>query len=242
MADVLHLAYLPNGSFVLPIIARLQGSAKPEVRALGQKWHGSDLSRLGASLSTKITMLGLLARRLYSKLIPLAAELARQPDLGEMVKKGYAWVPSQRELPYEALLELDSFVFEFRSAYEILGKFLRAFSKDILGKPVGEQDLLKVLEARGIPTAWARELQERRKFLFHEHAPWLSYRIMRVDPLDAEPVFLAHVDADPDDLSEAIPVSTPQSIYSGFDSALKELQAWALREITALEQSSGSSK
>jgi hypothetical protein len=133
-----------TAAFVLPIIARLQGSAKPKVRALGQKWHGSDLSRLGASLSTKITMLGLLARRLYSKLIPLAAELARHPDLGEMVKKGYAWVPSQRELPYEALLELDSFVFEFRSAYEILGKFLRAFSKDILGKPVGEQDLLKV--------------------------------------------------------------------------------------------------
>jgi len=236
MTDILHIAYLPNGSFVLPIITRLKGSRDPKVRALAGKWQSSGLGRLGASLSTKVTMLGLIAGRLYSKLLPLQTELGQTPDLPDLMAGGYAWIPSQRSLPYEVLLELDSFIFEFRSAYEVFGKFLRAFSSEILSKAITETDLLKVLSDRGIDTAWAKELQERRKFQFHEHAPWLAYRVTNPEPLDADVVFLAHVDADPTKPEEAITTRVLSQIYSGFNKALQELQLWTLAEIAALEK------
>ncbi len=236
MSSILHVSYLPNGSFVLPIISRLQGSTKPHVRELAKKWSTTALSLLGASLSTKVTMLGLLATRYYARLIPLQTELAQRKDLDEHLRRGAAWTPAQRALPYELLIELDSFVFEFRSAYEILGKFLRAFSQEILAKPITETDLLKVLSDRGIDTAWARELQERRKFLFHEHAPWLAYRVNKTNPLDSELIFLAHADADATNPEESISQRTLGSIYAGFESALTELQAWAVRDIGKLEE------
>jgi hypothetical protein len=234
--SILHVGYTPNGSFVLPIIGGLQASSHPQVKQVAAKWPKSDVSLLGASLSTKVTMLSLLASRLYSKLIPLQVELGQLADLDELIRGGIAWVPAQRNLPYELLLELDSFIFEFRSAYEILGKFMCAFSADILGKPIKEKDLLEILQKRGISTGWAKDLQERRKFWFHEHAPWIAYRVKRSDPLDSTVVFLSHVDADPDNQTESLDQGKLSQIYSGFDQALRELQAWALREIAALEK------
>jgi hypothetical protein len=235
MSEILHVSYLPNGSFVLPIIGALQRSSNPKVRALAGSWRSSGLARLGASLSTKATMLGLLGRRLYSKVGPLEDELEQLRNLSEHLAGGYAWTPTQRQLPYEVLLELDAFIFEFRSAYEILGKFLVEFSKRILGKTVKEEDLLRILSAAGINISWARELQNRRKFWFHEHAPWLVYKISNPDPLDAELIFLAHVDADPFNDNEALSLRSLNLIYAGFDRALQELQSWVLSEISSLE-------
>jgi hypothetical protein len=180
-------------------------------------------------------MLSLLARRLFDKLIPLAAELGQTDDLDSLIQGGFAWMPSQRNLPYEVLLELDAFVYEFRSAYEILGRFLSLFSREILGQEITEDDLLEVLKSRGIDTGWAKDLQERRKFLFHEHAPWLAYQVAQSEPLDATPIFLAHVDADPGDPTEAISTKDLGRIYAGFDKALGELQQWAMKGIAGLE-------
>jgi hypothetical protein len=236
----LKVAYLPNGSFVLPIISRLTGSTKADVRALAEKWRKSPTALLGASLSTKTTMLGLVAGRLYGKVLPLTSELGQTEDLSELVRDGYAWMPTQKLLPYELLLEVDGFIFEFRSCYEILGKFLKAFSLDILGKQIVEQDLIALLAAQGIDNSWAKTLQEQRKLWFHEHAPWMAYRIKNIDPLDADPVFLANIDTDPSDTTATVSLSTLSRIYSGFSRALQEFQDWALREIGALEASATS--
>jgi len=235
MPKIVRVAYLPNGSFVLPIIARLHGSSRPEVHGLAGTWERSELSLIGASLSTKATMLGHLSRRLFSSITPLVTELSQRDDLRDFIDGGYGWIPSQRGLPYEALLELDSFIFEFRAAYEILKNFLLAFSTLILGKRVGKAELMDVLTSAGVSTDWVDELQKHRNFLIHEHAPWILFRVRQLEPPDFEPVFLAHVDADPEDPAESIDIKTLSRIYAGFDRSLQELQRWAIAEISQLE-------
>jgi hypothetical protein len=235
LTDIIRIAYLPNGSFVLPIISRLQGSSNAQVRALAKAWNQSELSLLGASLSTKATMLGQLSRRLFSPIIPLTTELSQSGDIGELLESGKGWIPGQRGLPYEALLELDSFIFEFRSAYEILKNFLLAFSSRILGKPIGKSELMAVLTDADIPIEWIEELQRHRNFLIHEQAPWIVFRVKQVEPPELEAVFLAHVDADPTNPTESIDIKTLSRIYSGFDRSLQELQKWAIAAISKLE-------
>jgi len=236
MKRILRVEYIPNGSFVLPILNRLQHTSSPSVRKLLEKWRDGELGTLGASLSTKLTMMSFILKRLHSKLIPLSVELAQRTDVQGLLDTGFTWRPSQRDLPYEALLELDSFIFEFRSAYEILGKLLRVFSSDILGTATTEEDLLAVLSSRAISTQWVHELSRHRKFLFHQHAPWLAYRVNPEPPYAPEEVFLTHIDADPTDTENIITLETLSAIYVGLDEALKELQAWAVQQIALLEE------
>ena len=47
---------------------------------------------------------------------------------------------------------------------------------------------------------------------------------------------MAHADADPDNPQESLSQGMLSQIYAGFDKSLKELQAWALREISTLEK------
>lgn len=227
----LRIAYLPNGSFVLPIIAAIQAHPNAEVKALATKWNRTELSLVGASLSTKITMLGLLSRRLYSALSPLVEELGQHTDIETHLKRNAGWVPSQRNQPYEILLEFDAYVFEFRSAYELLGKFMRLFSQEILATEVNEKDLIQILETRGIAMTWAVELKKHRILFFHQQAAWLAFNVSATEPFDPEPVFLMDADSDPRDTESTISLLQLSRIYSGFDQSLRELQQWALLEI-----------
>jgi hypothetical protein len=133
------------------------------------------------------------------------------------------------------LLAIDGFLFEFRSTYEILGRFLQSFC-ELLGEPKPtEAELLALLNSRGSATHWAVTLRERRKLFFHETAPWIAYRVHSLDPFDGDEIILHEPGADPEAPTEALAWEELQGIYQGFAESLSVFQEWLLEKIAALE-------
>lgn len=232
---LLHIAYLPNGGFVLPLLGRLQRSNSPRVRALASKWVDEGLGDLASSLSTKMSMLSLLAGRVTQSTAPLMLDAIRDPNARSALNERKAWVPPDRQRPYHVLLDVDSFIFEFRSAYEILGKFLLRFFDVILDQRIKEREIKERLEAAGVDMAWATELQAHRKIFFHEQAPWLVFHVSDVEHFTPELWILSSADADATDPREVIPFVRLSAIYSGMSESLQHLQDWITKEISELE-------
>lgn len=237
-AGILRVAYLPGGGFVLPILARLQGSPVPSVRALAAKWADSGLGDLASSLSTKIAMLSLLAGRMYATVTPLLEDVAKEPSALRAFHVGKGWIPAERQRPYKVLLEVDSFIFEFRSAYEILGKFLVLFFEVFLDRQITQDAIKAVLESRGVSMAWAAELQKHRKVFFHNQAPWIAVRVNDWGHFSGDLLILSHSGANPDDPTEVIPFDRLRAIYTGMESSLRHIQDWVVSEIEKLEKES----
>jgi len=232
---ILQLAYLPNGSFVLQVLGRLHASKNPRVKALATVWVKEGLGDLASSVSTKVSMLSLLAERLSGSTTPLILELLGDANAQAAYVERRSWVPRDRQLPFRVLLDVDSFIFEFRSAYEILGKFLGRFFELILNQRIKELEIKARLQADGVDMTWADQLQAHRKDFFHGQAPWLAVRITDETTFAPELLILSHAGANPADAEAVIPFTRLLEIYAGMDASLRRLYEWLIVEIECLE-------
>ena len=85
-------------------------------------------------------------------------------------------------MPYRLLVDLDSFLFELRSTYEIVGKFLGGFFGRVLGRKLQEAEVIAALEASGNDTKWIGMLRRERVVSFHQTAPWIVFEVERGEP------------------------------------------------------------
>jgi len=69
---------------------------------------------------------------------------------------------------------MDSFIFETRSLYEIVGKFLVTLFEILFDRKITQEELKSLLSSQGIDTRWIDELRDARILFFHETAPWLA--------------------------------------------------------------------
>ncbi len=84
-------------------------------------------------------MLGRCLRRLNARVTELRLELSSDfPQLDACLSKGYAFPFQNKELSYELLLVMDSFIFETRSLYEIMGRFLVALFRVLFDRTLTE--------------------------------------------------------------------------------------------------------
>lgn len=178
-------------------------------------------------------MLGRGVRRLNQRVAALRAELSsRSSELETCFAGDYAFRLKDRELPYELLLDMDSFIFESRSLYEIMGKFLVELFRILFGRKITEAELKTLLAKRGIDTRWITELQENRKLFFHETAPWLAVQVTEDRQFD--PIMLKRQTTvlTPDDF---VDFSTLREIYEGFVDSATELHRFVIEQIRHYE-------
>jgi hypothetical protein len=157
-------------------------------------------------------------------------------QLDAALSEGYAFQLKDKELAYELLLDMDSFIFETRSLYEIIGKFLINLFAVLFGRQITQAELKSVLSGRGIDTRWIAALQESRKLFFHETAPWLAVSV-QTDPGDKRfnPVLLKKLGTgfgNPDDF---VDFGTLQAIYDGFVASITELHLFVMEQIRSYE-------
>jgi hypothetical protein len=226
----LHINYTPSGGWVLSIMARLLNSADERLRAAFDHWSDTPLKELGFAITTRMHMLGRCLRRLNARVADLRSELNSDiPQLEECLSKGYAFTLQDKELAYELLLEMDSFVFETRSLYEIMGKFLVALFRALFGRTVTEVELQSLLSTACIDTRWIAELRENRKLFFHQAAPWLAVQVQREDML-FDPIFLKK-QTKSFDLDDFVDFATLRGIYEGFVNSAAELHRYIMEQI-----------
>jgi hypothetical protein len=226
----LHINYTPSGGWVLPIMARLLNGADERLRAAFDQWSDTPLKELGFAITTRMHMLGRCLRRLNARVGDLRTELNSDiPQLEECLSKGYAFTLQDKELTYELLLEMDSFVFETRSLYEIMGKFLVALFRALFDRTVTEPELQSLLSTAGTDTRWIAELRENRKLFFHETAPWLAVQVQRENMI-LDPIFLKK-QTSTFDLDDFVDFATLREIYDGFVNSATELHRYIMEQI-----------
>jgi hypothetical protein len=180
-------------------------------------------------------MLGCCVRRLNKRVTALRAEMkADANELETCLQKGYAFQLKEKDLAHELLLDMDSFLFETRSLYEILGKFLVRLFQTLFARKLTEDDLQSILSDKGIDTRWIAELRESRKLLFHETVPWLAVQV-RVAQGSFGPVLVKRHIVTFGGPDSFVNFETLRQIYDGFVDSITELHRFVLEQIRLAE-------
>jgi hypothetical protein len=78
---------------------------------------------------------------------------------------------------YEAILDVDSLLFEMNSCADLMNKFFGQVRAHV-GKPIDDKhpgaESKKVLEAAGLDSGWFKELDRTRNFVAHEGSAYFA--------------------------------------------------------------------
>lgn len=230
----LRISYIPEVGWILSIMSQLLNSSNPHLRKAFDDWSDTPLKELGFAITTRMHMLGLCIRRLNMRVRELRKEInSATAELDRCLEKGYAFTPKDKDLLYELLLDMDMFVFETRSLYEIMGKFLKALCEALFGRKITEADLVTVLSNKGIDTRWITELRDNRILFFHQTAPWIAVEVDRNgNKLNPALLKRSMTTFAPDDV---VSFATLREIYEGFVNSVTELHRFVLEQIRDVE-------
>jgi hypothetical protein len=199
-----------------------------------EEW-GTPLSEMGCSLATKISILGRVIRRFDAEMVRLNDELKEKTDeeIRTLLRGGFVFTTRDEHLPYDILAAVETFLFESRSAYEIVGKFLREFFQRILGQTVTEEALITGLEADGVDIRWIDQLRDHRVLFFHNTAPWIALEVVSWQPRRFELLVLKKTV--PDEAGDIIRFKELVDISRGFQTSLGALHLLILKRIEEFE-------
>lgn len=178
----------------------------PRLKTASATWESTGLPELGLAITTKLELLPQVASQLE--------------DLLAL---------------HRLLAAVDSFLYEFRSAYEISGKLLKALYLHVLGKGITEKELRDLLREAGLQDGWIEDLADQRKLFFHQTAPWLSLRVDSRAPWRAELLILRRNVQRFAESNEVVPLSRLVAIYRGFGGALGVIRDRLVADIRALD-------
>jgi len=218
-ADNLFFAYLPNLYWSARLVHAL--TSNPALKDRASQLQQGPLRELQLAVTTKLKVLQKVVVRfekhLHELLVVLQGDRARvQRYIGE---PNSAYKIGNESLVWEIVLDIDSFLYETRSTYEIFGAFLREFFNRILGETITEQALKDTLEAQHIDTRWIEELREDRITFFHNTAPWIAADCKGSPNLEIELLILKKDAADFSDPSNYIRLESLRAIYKGFNTS-----------------------
>jgi hypothetical protein len=234
--EILHIGYFPPWSgWLLQIMTRLRSSSSATLRNRIEVWGDTALSEMGCALATKMSMLGRVIRRFDLQMQCLNDELKDESDatLGDLVRNGAVYTTRDEALPYEILAEVDSFFFESRSAYEIVGKFLAKFFDRVLAEHVSETEIIAQLERERIDTRWIKQLRDHRVLFFHHTAPWIALEVVSWEPRRFD--LLVFKKLVPNDPQDVILFKQLVEIYRGFAGSMAALHRFVLKKIEEFE-------
>jgi len=231
MADkFLLINYNPNCTWIYPILNALN-AANDDLKKRTEEWEKVGLSELGLALSTKLRMISIVVERIDKHLGKLSEELQGDKEKAlEFYRGGYAYTVKHID-PFVLVVDLEAFIFETRSTYEIVGKFIVAFFKYILLKDITEADLTKMLEEKGIDVTWIKELQINRITFFHNTAPWIGIKPINDDLARVEVLILKKNIKELESADDYVSFDLLRSVYENFGISLNAIQGFLISEI-----------
>jgi hypothetical protein len=227
----------PTVTWPYPIWNALHATTSKTLREAWSKPDSLALGNLAIALSTKLMIVGTVVRRFNSdhdRLLKLAADDAERIKTNR--ETGTVWSLSNDFLTYELLAGIEAFIFEARSTYEILGKFLVTFCKLILNQVLTEEEVKIILRDRGVEVEWMTHLRDDRVLFFHETAPWLALIFDDADGTSPELVIVRGNVKTLDDPKNFTRLPDYNRIYSGLATALDKLQQYLVERIGLFEK------
>ena len=234
----LYIDYAPpSSSWLLTIMSHLNQSSSVTLRMRMQSWGATPLKQMGFALSTKLAMIAQVVCRVDLQLQRLRSQLSNNTSaIEEHTRKGAAYRISDKDLPYELLIDLDSFLFESRSAYEIVGRFLKEFFERILDRKINEDELKNMLSTQGIDIRWIQVLHDSRILFFYHIAPWIVLDIISVNPSRFDMVILKQDVKSLTNPDDYFHFNEFREIYQGFESSMGMIHRWIIKQIEQFER------
>ena len=174
-----QLSELGGDAWILPVWTAVNQAAKAGRCPRLTK----DLSELGLHISTRLTLLPRVVRRVNQGAHKLYAAVADRAPKHEFTRdsEGVAFSVDDDQ-KYELLADLDSLLFEFHSACELM---IRLFEQlhTLAGKAMPASGVGKsiqsVLKSAGEDPAWFAMLNTDRNFFIHEGAPYVAVDVSK---------------------------------------------------------------
>ena len=215
-------------------MSRLHQGPSSALRERLAQWGETKLSELGLAVSSKIQIVGVSAGRVDTVVSLIATEIQeRRVEVLALMNSDAAIQIRQEGVLFEAILDIEAFLFEMHSTLEIAETFVKIFRKFILGDPQGRKEGLRErFTDLGIEQSWFDSLNRARNLFVHQTAPWLALDIQSADPYRFDLVLLKK--------NVVVPTSEDyfhfeecRGMYRGYFSAMERLHEWLLAEIDA---------
>jgi hypothetical protein len=172
MQDHVFFDFHPRVTWLYPIWNALNATRSDTLRKARSKCDSTALGDSAIAVATKLAIFETVVGRFnsdYAKLLKLAADDAERIQINR--ETGTVWSLADERLAYDLLADIDAFIFEARSTYEVLGKFLGVFYKGIFNEILTEETLKAILRDAGLDVEWTVLLRGERILFFHETAP-----------------------------------------------------------------------
>ena len=172
----LHIDYRPRVTWHYRIYNRMRETKSAALRARHRQWEATELPEQALALATKLVVLRIVVARFNENYRKLLHEISRcESEIRQHLARGTVWtLHDDEELAFRLVADIDAFIFEFRSAYEMTGKFVRGIFVLLFERNLSERELREVLEQAGLKLDWIELLQNERKLFFHDVAPWIA--------------------------------------------------------------------
>jgi hypothetical protein len=233
--EYFHLDYRPVDFFIGRLQTRLRGSSSSLLRERFSRWDPEVHGEPALAVVAKIEMLNRVVARLNHSLAKLVEHLKTVSDAVEIcVLEHRALSLPDRDLLWDLSVDVDSFLFEGRSIYELLGKFVAAFFGLIFERRVTEPEIIEAIQQFGTDMTWVPVLREGRKLFFHSVAPWLAVERIAGNPPQFDLLLLKRNVEVPSD-GEYLHFRDCRAIQMGLREAVNGISLWIANEIAAVE-------
>ena len=237
MQNYVFFEFNPRITWLYPIWNALNATTSKTLREASSK-RDSALSDFAIAVATKLAIFSTVVNRFnadYRRLLKLAVDDAQQIKTNR--ETGTVWRVANEFIAYELLADIEAFIFEARSTYEILGKFSDTFSRVIFNQILTEEDLKTVLRDGGLDVAWTTLLRDERILFFHDTAPWLALMFKDAETDSPELLIVRENVKTLDDPEAFAHLADYNRIYAGLAGALDKLRQHILAEIDRYEKS-----
>lgn len=181
--EVIHLEFHTSQiAWLGRLQTRLRYSHSEELRTRYSRWAEAGLGQLALDIATRLTICDRVHSRLAELLEEIRTELRDWSGLDEAIDGQHCFRPARPAVSFDICEAVDGLIFEFRSVYELIGKFAKLFAREMLGIAVTQDELLGAVRASGGESDWVELVREHRILFFHEAAPWIAMQVHRRKP------------------------------------------------------------
>lgn len=236
MPEVLHIEFnTTTVAWIGDLQARTANSLSRLVRDRYQSWAAVGLGELALAIATRLAIARRVESQLRESVTRLKDELVQSNNLDEVLAEGYCYRPSDEHLPFDICAAVDACFFEWRSLYEVVGKFATTYCQEILGVTVTELQLIAVVERAGVPTRWINPLRENRKHFFHQAAPWIGLEVRARRPFECSLVIMKENLSNLDDPTKYVSEAELVEVSNGLRNAVAAVRDWLKAKLQSLE-------
>jgi hypothetical protein len=220
----LQVDYIEADGWVLPIWAALnRAAAQGRVRPLPY-----ELGQLGLHVSTRLTMIETLIRRINIAARRLEDLIKGRQPHHEFTAPDNAYafrLPS--EFKYSFLVDLDALLFEVKSSCELMERLFEnvyAHAGKALPLTPAGRTIRQVLQDAGQDAAWFPKLADHRNFFIHEGAPYFAVDLSSAQSGAYDLLIMTSNLRSFDDENQFLRYSDLQRIVGGFQASKPAVQ------------------